>query len=145
MYGAHDNVLRRNSIEVAGRNYGIIVGGAPRNVVEGNRVFGTPLEGGPGIWVTRGSDGTRVEDNVVENFSVGIDADAADMTIEGNVANYNAENGIEARDPAITLTRNRASYNGNLGINAVSGVIDGGGNKARGNGNPQQCVNVECK
>jgi parallel beta-helix repeat protein len=145
VYGSHDNVIRRNSIAVSSSFFGVIVGDAPRNSVERNTISGTTAGSGFGITAASPSDGSRVEDNVVEHLGVGIASSSAGITIDGNVANYNGEDGIRVSDPATTIRRNTASYNGDLGIEAPPGVIDGGGNRAFGNGNPLQCLSVQCR
>ena len=132
---------------------GIGVGGGADNVIEGNIVTSSPLDGirlNPDVLpLTR----AVVRANLVHNaagdgISIATNPRAlepvTDVLLEANVVTRSGHDGINVASTATTLTRNLAVHNTNLGIEAVPGVTDGGGNHAFGNGNPLQCINIAC-
>src|SRR5207247_10641893 len=93
------------------------------NYVRANLASQNRGSAGDGIFVSAGSSGNRIEDNL---------------------ATFNSDDGIDVDEPTTTIANNTANNNDDLGIEAVAGVRDGGGNMAQGNGNLAQCLNVNC-
>jgi hypothetical protein len=126
-------------------NTALMVSGGVGNVVRGNTVRG----GGVGIWVT--SPGALVALNRVEfTAPAGINVNGAGSTVRfntvigtGTIASIGG-NGIGVSGAEITVQGNVAHFNARLGINAP-GAIDGGDNQAAANGDPRQCVGVVCR
>ena len=141
---SHDNVVAGNTLTEVGGHPGYLgiwirrdpdTGAAPdhtairRNVVAGNAIC-CPLSGrdeapfaGDGIQIDLGSTATlAIANRVFANEGDGIDVEAVETRLIGNVANDN----------------------GDLGIEAVPGVF-GRANRASANGNPLQCLNVVCR
>jgi large repetitive protein len=133
---------------------GIEVDGGSGNVVTGNTVAHTVLDGiriasfppdtpSNENTVVRGNDVTDAQRDGIAAQVEG-DGSVSGLLLNGNSAQRSGDDGIDVRTASTTLTDNLATYNADLGIAAVAGVTDGGGNRAFGNGNPLQCTNVFC-
>jgi parallel beta-helix repeat protein len=133
---------------------GIEVDGGSANVVSGNRVARTLLDG---IRVASFAPDTPpnvnsiVRDNDVsgarrDGIAVQAEGDGtvSGLLLDANTTAHSGDDGIDVRTASATLSNNLATNNGDLGIAAVAGVTDGGGNRAFNNGNPVQCTNVFC-
>jgi hypothetical protein len=128
-----------------GNDTALEVSGGVGNVVRGNAVRG----GAPGIAVR--SPGALVALNRVEFSAVsGLSVTGAGSTVRFNTVigtspiNSIGGDGVGVAGAEITVQGNVAHFNARLGINAP-GAIDGGDNQAGANGDPRQCVGVVCR
>jgi parallel beta-helix repeat protein len=138
-----------------GCGYGISLEGGDGNLIAGNTVARTLLDG---IRIasfepfgTAPNTNTIARDNSVrdakrDGIAVATEGGGpvSGALLDANSVSHSGHDGINVATPSATLTDNLAIRNLNLGIEAVPGVTDGGGNRAFGNGNPLQCTNVSC-
>jgi parallel beta-helix repeat protein len=162
-----DMILTGNGNRVAGNSardavgcgpdcggYGISLEGGSDNVISGNRVTHTVMDG---IRVSSYIPDLPTHGNVVRGNLVrgaGVDGIAVATTGEadpptGSVVDANTVigsvgDGIHVAEPGAVVADNLAVHNARYGIEAVPGVIDGGRNRAAGNGLTPPCVNVRC-
>ena len=133
---------------------GIGVGGGTDNLIEGNVVTSSPLDGirlNPDMLpLTRAVVRANLVHNVARRRDLPSEPthwhSSRSQTVRWQPTSSRAPATTASTSPAprTTLTRNLAVQNTNLGIEAVPGVTDGGGNRAFGNGNPLQCINIAC-
>jgi nitrous oxidase accessory protein NosD len=132
-----DNLIEDN-ISGQGPADGIGVTGSTRTTLRGNHM---------GQITVTGSAQTSILDNVLDpGWSDGIYVapDSTGTTLHRNHTDGFQDDGIDVDAPDTVLQGNVATNNGGYGIEAVPGVTDRGGNQASGNGEPAQCLNVRC-
>jgi parallel beta-helix repeat protein len=139
-----DNRVQRNDINRNGGGGIFVSGGSDRTKIEKNDLKNNGLPAG--IAVDGGSDNAIVKNDLEKNQDgIFVSSSAVNVLIEKNESNKNTFDGLDINTTSAEITMNVANKNGDLGIEAEPGVTDGGGNRARGNTNPLQCTGVTCK
>lgn len=113
--GPRAPTLRGNTITHTGAD-GVVVGGHPGAIVEGNTVVDNDARG----MIIESSEARVANNTIEENRFAGLTVGGPDATVVNNTAISNGWRGIQTYSTGVVLESNRAEDNGRDGIAAYS-------------------------